>query len=91
VSVCLVALLGGKGVRVSTPFINTFQKKKDFLSADFVEDMEVANTYPFEFFNTLEVSGMPSHKLPFKIGTLVMLQQNLDPSAGLCNGMRLIA
>jgi hypothetical protein len=33
---------------------------------------------------------MPSHKLPFKIGAPMMLMCNLDPSAGLCNGMRLI-
>ncbi|KAH9575467.1 hypothetical protein CY35_01G112800 [Sphagnum magellanicum] len=62
----------------------------DFLSADFVEDMEVANTYPSEFLNTLEVSGMPSQKLSFKIGAPVMLLRNLDPLAGLCNGTRLI-
>ncbi len=58
-----VVLLGGKGVRVSTPFMNAFQKKKDFLIADFAEDMELANTYPSEFFNTLEVNGMPSKRL----------------------------
>ncbi len=62
----------------------------DFLSADFAEDMEVVNTYPSEFLNTLEVSGMPSHKLSFKIGAPVMLLRNLDPLAGLCNGTRLI-
>jgi hypothetical protein len=62
----------------------------DFLSADFVEDMEVANTYPFEFLNTLEVSGMLSHKLSFKIGAPVMLLRNLAPLTGLCNGTRLI-
>jgi hypothetical protein len=62
----------------------------DFLSADFAEDMEVANTYPSEFLNTLEVSGMPSHKLSFRIGAPVMLLRNLDPLAGLCNGTRLI-
>ncbi len=62
----------------------------DFLNVDFAEDTEVANTYPSEFLNTLEVSGMPSHKLSFKIGALVMLLRNLDPLAGLCNGTRLI-
>jgi hypothetical protein len=62
----------------------------NFLSADFVEDMEVVNTYPSEFLNTLEVSGMLSHKLLLKIGALVILLRNLDPLAGLCNGTRLI-
>ncbi len=62
----------------------------DFLSVDSVEDMEVANTYPLEFLNTLEVSGMPSHKLSLKIGAPVILLRNLDPSVGLCNGTRLI-
>jgi ATP-dependent DNA helicase PIF1 len=62
----------------------------DFLSVDSVEDTEVANTYPSEFLNTLEVSGMPSHKLPLKIGTPAMLLHNLNPLTGLCNGTRLI-
>jgi len=62
----------------------------DFLSADFAKDMEVANTYLSEFLNTLEVSGMPSHKLSFKIGAPVMLLCNLDPLTGLCNGTHLI-
>jgi hypothetical protein len=39
----------GKGVTVSTPFTNVFQKKKKFLSVDFAEDTKVANTYSFEF------------------------------------------
>jgi ATP-dependent DNA helicase PIF1 len=62
----------------------------DFLSANSTEDMEVASTYPFEFLNTLEVSGMPSHKLPLKISALVILLCNFDPLVGLCNGTRLI-
>ncbi len=62
----------------------------DFLSADSIEDTKVVNTYLSKFLNTLEVSGMPSHKLPFKIGAPMMLLRNLDPLTGLCNGMRLI-
>jgi hypothetical protein len=53
----------GKGVKVSTPFINAFQNKKDFLNVDSTEDTKVANTYPFEFLNILEVNGMPSRCL----------------------------
>jgi hypothetical protein len=62
----------------------------NFLSADSAEDMEVANTYPSEFLNTLEVSGMPSHKILLKIGAPLILLRNLDPLAGLCNGTCLI-
>jgi ATP-dependent DNA helicase PIF1 len=58
----------------------------DFLSANSAKDTEVTNTYPFEFLNILEVSGMPSHKLPLKIGAPMMLLRNFDPSTGLCNG-----
>jgi ATP-dependent DNA helicase PIF1 len=62
----------------------------NFLSADSAEDTKVPNTYPSEFLNTLEVNGMPSHKLLLKIGAPMILLRNLDPLAGLCNGMRLI-
>jgi len=62
----------------------------NFLSTDFAEDTEVVNTYPSEFLNTLEVSGMPSHKLLLKIGAPVILLHNLDPLARLCNGTHLI-
>ncbi len=62
----------------------------NFLSADSAEDTEVANTYPSEFLNTLEINGMPSHKLLLKIGTPVIRLRNLNPLAGLCNGTRLI-
>jgi ATP-dependent DNA helicase PIF1 len=62
----------------------------DFLNADSAEDTEVANTYPSKFLNTLEVSGVPLHKLPPKIGAPMMLMHSFDLSAGLCNGTHLI-
>jgi hypothetical protein len=43
-STCLfvrLSSLGVRGVRVNTPFIIVFQKKKDFLGADSIEDTEV--------------------------------------------------
>ncbi|KAF6158076.1 hypothetical protein GIB67_014870 [Kingdonia uniflora] len=46
--------------------------------------------FPTEFLNTLQLSGMPNHKFQLKIGSPVILLRNLNQSAGLCNGTRLI-
>ncbi|CAD6207225.1 unnamed protein product [Miscanthus lutarioriparius] len=46
--------------------------------------------YPVEFLNPLQFKGIPSHKLMLKVGSSVMLLRNLNQSAGLCNGTRLI-
>ncbi|PNY00027.1 ATP-dependent DNA helicase PIF1, partial [Trifolium pratense] len=43
-----------------------------------------------EFLNDIKCSGMPNHKLRFKLGVPVMLLRNVDVSSGLCNGTRLI-
>nr|XP_043623216.1 uncharacterized protein LOC122594998 [Erigeron canadensis] len=48
------------------------------------------NHYPIEFLNSLNVSGLPPHCLRLKVGCLVILLRNIDPSNGLCNGTRLI-
>ncbi|GBP41275.1 hypothetical protein EVAR_33002_1 [Eumeta japonica] len=46
------------------------------------------DTDPEEFLNSLELSGVPSHKLELKVGVPVLLMRNLD-APRLCNGTRL--
>jgi hypothetical protein len=43
-----------------------------------------------EFLNSINSSGLPNHKITLKVGVPVMLLRNLDITAGLCNGTRLI-
>lgn len=71
------------------------ENKHVYLSCDSVStsstDAENADLlYPVEFVNQLEFNGVPSHKLSLQVGTPIMLLRNLNPSAGLCNGTRLL-
>ncbi|GJT43700.1 ATP-dependent DNA helicase PIF1-like protein [Tanacetum coccineum] len=45
--------------------------------------------YSPEVLNGLKLFGIPNHKLVLKVGASVMLIQNNDHMAGLCNGTRL--
>lgn len=54
-----------------------------------VEDSQ-SHTFPVEFLNSLNLSGLPPHKLYLKLGMPVILLRNLSPQNGLCNGTRLI-
>ena len=70
-------------------------KKKIFLSIDaicnvssYTDDQDIL--YPTEFLNSLKFPGLPNHKLKLKIGLPIMLLRNLNQTAGLCNGTRLI-
>ena len=62
-------------------------KSKDvqYLSVDTVMDPNENTTYPTEFLNSLNLSGVPSHKLKLKTGVPVLLMRNLD-APKLCNG-----
>ncbi|OWZ02609.1 Helitron helicase [Phytophthora megakarya] len=41
------------------------------------------------FLNSLNVSGIPPHKIVLKVGTPIIMICNLNSDAGLCNGTRL--
>jgi ATP-dependent DNA helicase PIF1 len=47
-------------------------------------------SYPKEYLNTVNISGMPVHSMILKIDYPIILLYNLDPSADLYNGIRLI-
>ena len=59
-------------------------------SADVIVDEENAVAIPTEYLNSLEVSGLPPHRLCLKPGMLIMLLCNLAPKDGLWNGTRLL-
>jgi PIF1 helicase. len=58
---------------------------KVHLSLDTIIDAEKSTLYPSEFLNSLELSGIPSHKLQLNLNVPVMLMRNLD-ALRLCNG-----
>lgn len=44
--------------------------------------------YPIEFLNSMDISGVPPHKLSFKIGALIILLHYIEPPR-FHNGTRL--
>jgi ATP-dependent DNA helicase PIF1 len=62
-------------------------KSMDIVDSE--DPAEVAN-FPTEFLNTLQISGIPPHKLVLKVGAIIILIKNIDSRLGLYNGTRLI-
>ena len=74
--------------------INTFVtamlpgNERVFKSCDNTDDF--SQEFPSEFLNTINLPGMPPHKLTLKVGMPVMLLRNLDQKQGHCNGVKYV-
>jgi hypothetical protein len=60
---------------------------RSYYSCD--EAVNDSAAYPVDFLNQLNISGLPPHDLQLKLGAIVMLLRNLNPSKGLMNGTRM--
>ena len=49
-----------------------------FKSIDWFANEDEVTNYPSEFLNSLDVPGLSSHNLQLKVGSVVMMLQNLN-------------
>ncbi|CAN1801729.1 ATP-dependent DNA helicase PIF1 [Linum perenne] len=66
-----------------------------YLSSDYIDNekgkQSVADPeFPVEMLNSLQVPGFPDHEIKLKVGVPIILLRNIDQSAGLCNGTRMV-
>nr|GEY39739.1 DNA helicase [Tanacetum cinerariifolium] len=54
------------------------------------ETSETELLYPMEYLNSITLPGFSPHELQIKVGTPIMMLQNVNLSGGLCNGTRMI-
>jgi hypothetical protein len=78
---CIVSMLPGHGVQCLS--CDTISK-----ASERIPDFDML--YPTEFLNSINAANFPCHKLELKKGVTVMLLRNLNQTAGLCNGTRML-
>ncbi|GMF18234.1 unnamed protein product [Phytophthora fragariaefolia] len=61
----------------------------EYRSIDKLQDDDDWNFFEPEILNSVNINGIPPHKLTLKKGAPIMLMRNLNPDLGLCNGTRL--
>lgn len=71
------------------PGVLKIYESSDAVVVDDHNHTDVLN-YPVEYLNSITPAGLPPHTLKLKVGCIVMLLRNLNPTLGLCNGTRLI-
>ncbi|KAF7334120.1 ATP-dependent DNA helicase [Mycena venus] len=71
-------------------------ERRIFISADKItkeagaDDLQLHDAMPPEYLRSLDASGLALGELSLKVGCPIILLRNLAPSAGLCNGTRLV-
>ena len=86
----ILALRNDTVAHVNKQLLNDFPGEKViYKSVDTISDEHAIVTYPTEFLNSLEPSGMPPHILKLKVDVPIMVLCNVDPPR-LCNGTRCI-
>ena len=58
-----------------------------YKSIDTIMNMDEIVNYPIDFFNSLDISGIPQNVLSLKIGAPIILLRNINPPR-MCNGTR---
>lgn len=61
----------------------------EYRSVDAIEDDMDGNFFEQEVLNSVNINGIPPHRLVLKKGNPIMMMRNLNPDLGLCNGTRL--
>ncbi|GMF37475.1 unnamed protein product [Phytophthora fragariaefolia] len=61
----------------------------EYRSIDKLQDDEDWNFFEPEILNSVNINGIPPHKLTLKKGAPIMVMRNLNPDLALCNGTRL--
>ncbi|KAG3173097.1 hypothetical protein C6341_g10140 [Phytophthora cactorum] len=56
---------------------------QEYLSTDSVEEDEEVNFFEQEVLHTVNINGIPPHKLTLKKGAPIMMMRNLNPDLGL--------
>ncbi|GMF36105.1 unnamed protein product [Phytophthora fragariaefolia] len=70
-------------------FKRLFGDSHVYLSIDKVDDDNEENFFEQEVLHSININGIPPHKLTLKKGAPIMMMRNLNPDLGLCNGTRL--
>ena len=65
-------------------------EEKEYRSVDSAMSDKEAVQYPVEFLNYLELTGMPTHILKLKVGSLIMVLRSIEPPK-TTNGTRCVA